>query len=166
MPRKKKPTRKHSSQKRADMLTRRVVKDLGVVFVLNDTKYADVVNLKTKRKVELNSALDEVIRLIPHKWSLLLSVFCVDSFGEKYIKWDVGTADKMCLQRQLDESASKKHADLIRRCNENHLIGIGWIATPYECAFPEENDPVYESIFDSYGAWIPARDKLIEKVST
>ena len=160
-----KRTGKHSKQKRVNLLTRRVVKDLGIVFVLNDTKYADVVNLRTKKKVNLDKALDETIRLEPHHWNLLLAAFCKDDFDEKYIKLYLTRANKPCLQRELDESASKRHAELIRSCNENQLVGVGWIATPYECDFPQENDPIYESIFDMYGAWIPARDQLIEKVS-
>ena len=160
----KKRTGKHSKQKRIDMLTRRAVKDLGVVFVLNDTKYADVVNLRTKQKVSLNNDLDQVIRFKAHPWNLLLAVFCKDNFGKEYIKMSITRADKPCLQRELDESASKRHAELIRSCNENHLVGVGWIATPYECEFPKENDPIYESIFDMYGAWIPARDVLMKEV--
>lgn len=155
----------HNKQKRIDLVNRRVVKDLSVVFVLNDTNYADVVNLKTKKKINLGPVLDKTIRLEPHHWNLLLAAFCRDGAGEEYIKMLVTRSDRPCLQRELDESASKRHSELIRSCNDSHLIGVGWIATPYECDFPEENDPIYESIFDMYGAWIPARDVLMKEVS-
>lgn len=155
--------KKHNRKKRTDHLSRGAVKNLATVFILNEDKYANLIDLRTGKTVTIDSTLDEAIRKVEHLWSIMTAVFCVKSCGEQYIKYKILHSERPCIQAHLDTTASENHANLIRSCNENHIIGIGWIATPYKYDFPDELDEFYESIFDRYGAWIPARDVLIHK---
>ena len=156
--------KKHNMQKRKNHLSRGAVKNLATVFILNDNKYANLISLKTGKNVDIDSTLDKAIRKVEHMWSVMTAVFCVKASGEQYIKYSVLHAERPCIQAHLDKNASEVHTKLIRSCNENHIIGIGWIATPYKYDFPDELDDFYESIFDRYGAWTPAKDVLLHKV--
>ena len=162
---KKTRNKKYNKGKSYKTIVKRAVRNLGAVFVLNEDKYSVPVNMKTGENYnQIDSIMSDAMTRVPHMWSIMMAVFCVDNGGTQYIKYSIIDAKEPCIQADMDGRASIEHQKLIQSCNENHMIGIGWLATPYYSEFADEDDAFFESIFDANGAWIPAEETVKKKL--
>ena len=152
--------KKHNLQKRITRLNNILLKNIAAVYVLKPNKsYAHVVNLKTQKEIIVSPELDSALRKIKHDWSILLTIFCkTDTYY--YPKFDVLRVQSPCYQHDLADIATQKHKELLDTANDNHAIGLGWIAVPKPYNFTEDTDDHYIDLFEKYNCWEPVDNKL------
>jgi len=156
MARTKKRRKQYNPNDRMDKLIQKVLKHSAVIYVLNDKPFANLIDMNNGKIINVSPEIERAIKEREYKWSVLLVVFCVDQHGEHYMRMQIGDTNVHCKQSDLDTAASKQHVELLHTCNEHHMIGIGWMASPYFREFDKSEDEFIESIFDKFGAWIPA----------
>jgi len=152
--------KKNNINKRLNLLSKALLRNKAVIFVLKSTKsYSHVININSGKELLVDDHLDTALRNVKHDWSILLVVFCKNG-NECYFKSNVINVTAPCYQRDLANIATSKHKELLDTCNDNQSIGLGWIAVPRIYDFPEDQFKHYMGLFEKYNCWEPIEGKL------
>ena len=133
-----------------------------------------LINWRNCKSVAAGPQLASGICDIAHHWTIYLAVFCRSPNGECYIKAEEIAPQGQYTSAQLgpreveydliDEDGrvigsttetepgviDKAMTELVARCNQTHVIGRGWIASPVGDSLTEEQA---DRVFEAVGAW-------------
>ena len=108
-----------------------------------------LINWKSAKKIVSRQVVDAVCDM-SHHWSICIGAFCTDQFGDSYIKFSKVAPAGIYLAKHLDDFIEEHYRALLASCNPMHLVGSGWIATPYDV---ELSDEQARMVFDAVNAW-------------
>lgn len=112
-----------------------------------------LINWKKASLISTNArtALVEAICDVPHHWTVYIAGIHRSQSGEQYIKSEEVSLQGVYLAKHLDGVLEQFCEQLRARCNPTHLLGMGWIATPYDLTLDEAQAA---SLFEAFGAWL------------
>ncbi|WP_286237939.1 hypothetical protein [Neptuniibacter halophilus] len=155
---------KYNKQKRLRRTAAAVLRHnhVAAAFVGGNNGYSHMVNHKSRLTITPDQTLIDVMTELSFKWSTLIAVMCCDEFGQHYMKSEHVDIDIPLKQNELALHLNDMHFDLIKACNDKHIINVGWISSP----FPIEWDEGQASeIFEKLGGWKVVPIKLIEEAA-
>jgi len=88
-------------------------------------------NLRTGKTVPILPKQINLISTMRHQWSVFIAVFGIDQFGKYYMKSNEISVNKPTYQVDMITTLNDAHSNLIKEFNPEHLISVGWLATPY-----------------------------------
>ena len=146
---KKQRTKKYNPNKVTNKLVKAALKDSAVIFVTGG-KGAHLINLKTNVHHAPSAFVAKATERLVAKWCVLCAVMLRKQNGDDYASYYLDYWDKPRTQSQIAIDAEAVHQRLLKTCNSNHLVNLGWIAVPemYEFTEDEANE-----MFLKAGAW-------------
>ena len=87
---------------------------------------------------------------IPHRWTIYLSVLCIDTRGDRYSKSIEVVPDGVYLSDHLEDVIEHCYKQLRDAANQNQMVASGWIAIPESISLEEDHAA---RIFEAVGAW-------------
>lgn len=87
---------------------------------------------------------------LPHRWTIYLSVMCIDAKGDRYTKSVEVEPDGVYLSDHLADVIEHCYKELRAAANQNQMVASGWIAIPESVSLDEEHAA---RIFEAVGAW-------------
>lgn len=95
--------------------------------------------------------LQKSLEKTPILWCIVGYVFCRDHNGVDYMKSIAIDAPYPCKREQIKTIAADKIWQFLKSdCNENHILGAGWLSTD---ASNEPEDEIADKIFTHIGVW-------------
>ena len=87
---------------------------------------------------------------IAHRWTIYLSVLCIDTRGDRYSKSIEVVPDGVYLSDHLEDVIEHCYKQLRDAANQNQMVASGWIAIPESISLEEDHAA---RIFEAVGAW-------------
>jgi len=111
-----------------------------------------IINWKNGTLVTSNSrvALVDAITERPYRWTIYLAGLHRPDNAAPYMKSEELALDGIYRAESLIDVIEPRSIELKARCNPNHLIGMAWIAMPYQATLTTAQA---ERVFDAFGAW-------------
>lgn len=111
-----------------------------------------IINWKNGTLVTSNSriALVDAITERPYRWTIYLAGLHRPDNAEPYMKSEELALDGIYRAESLIDVIEPRSIELKARCNPNHLIGMAWIAMPYQATLTTAEA---SRIFEAFGAW-------------
>lgn len=109
-----------------------------------------MVNWKTGSSIPPSRQVSAAMHDYPYRWAICIGAFCEAQDGERYIKFSKVATAGIYLAAHLPDFIRKHYVELMDTCNPRHVVGSGWIATPYDV---ELTDRQAELVFEACGAW-------------
>lgn len=130
----------HNITKRINASSRNIVKqhNIAVIYSYNDKQRSSLINIKRGTGIKPTELLIQTVCQVPYKWSVFIAGLCQDDSGTKYMKCEEIQAKEFYCQYELADYLSERHSELLRNCNDKHLVNAMWLACPYEYSFTEE----------------------------
>lgn len=124
----KKRNKKYNPKRAAQAVTGFLFRGHAVVFLASLDRVV-LMNCRQKAAVQASQVTANAITELPHKWLIDMAVLCRDQFGVEYmVNQQVVTRDKH-YHRDLCDVLNEQHKLLVKECNPNHVINMGWFAT-------------------------------------
>lgn len=154
--------KKHNAHKRLRRVANSMLRQnhVATVFVGGNNGYSHLVNHKTQQIITPSPSLVESMTKLGFQWSTFIAVMCKDEFGQEYMKAQQFDIDQQLKQSELAEYLNDQHFGLIKSCNSNHLINVGWISSPFPIEWEEKQ---VSEIFGLLGGWGKVPIQLMEK---
>lgn len=125
--------KKNNSAARMLRFTRALLRQNHVVVAMvamdGHQRRDAIMNWKSRRKVKVGELVMSGITDLPHPWTIYMAVFC-RSPDMTYTKAIEIEPAGQYRAEQLTDVIRQYHGDLIDSCNQAHIIGTGWIASP------------------------------------
>ena len=86
----------------------------------------------------------------PYRWTIYLAGLHRPDNADPYMKSEELALDGIYRAESLIDVIEPRSIELKARCNPNHLIGMAWIAIPYQATLTTAEA---SRIFDAFGAW-------------
>ncbi|MEW6462972.1 MAG: hypothetical protein AB1459_17760 [Pseudomonadota bacterium] len=111
-----------------------------------------IINWKNGTLVTSNSrvALVDAITERPYRWTIYLAGLHRPANGEPYMKSEELALEGIYRAESLIDVIEPRSIELKARCNPNHLLGMAWIAIPYQATLTTAEA---SRIFEAFGAW-------------
>jgi hypothetical protein len=87
---------------------------------------------------------------IAHRWTIYLSVMCLDARGDRYTKSIEVAPDGMYLSDHLEDVIEHCYMEIRASANPTQIVASGWIAIPESVSLAEDHA---NRIFEAVGAW-------------
>ena len=87
---------------------------------------------------------------IAHRWTIYLSVMCLDARGDRYTKSVEVAPDGVYLSDHLADVIEHCYKELRASANQNQMVASGWLAIPDIVSLDEAHAAL---IFEAVGAW-------------
>jgi hypothetical protein len=129
--------KKYNPLKQLQSLSNIALKDHAIGCIPTKT-YSELINLKTNSVVPINNTKLKMITELRHKWSVFIAVFGIDSQNQYYMKSNEVIVANPVFQSELSDTLNTHHQTLCSQFNPNHLISVGWLATPYSKVWDEQ----------------------------
>lgn len=129
----KKRNKKNCKMKRAAMMATFGTSDLLLVYV-GGKRETHALDKKTGTPVDIGPSIAQSLHTIPFKWHVYLAVFCRTQTGEEYIQSEEMNFPAPYKRDLISGVLNDTHDALVRTCNPQHILNIGWIAStvPYD----------------------------------
>lgn len=102
------------------------------------------------KKTANTQVLNDAIFVPSHEWSICIGILCEDQFGKRYIKSTEFTIAGKCRYPKVNVVLFDEILDLYSKCNPRHVVGCGWIGSPYDVQIQHDVDAVFERM----GMWV------------
>lgn len=109
-----------------------------------------MVNWKTGSSIPPSRQVSAALHDYPYRWAICIGAFCEAQDGERYYKFSKVATAGIYLAAHLPDFIRTHYVELMDTCNPRHVVGSGWIATPYDV---ELTDPQAAFVFEACGAW-------------
>ncbi|WP_339514508.1 hypothetical protein [Pseudomonas sp. RL_15y_Pfl2_60] len=109
-----------------------------------------LINYKSAKSIAPGQAIADAVCDIPHHWVIYFSALCIDQAGQRYIKSSEVEPQGVYRADQITDVIETYYRQLVNECNQQHLVGSGWIANPCGASLDEEQAA---KIYDAVGAW-------------
>ena len=87
-----------------------------------------MVNWKNLKNIPPGQRIADAVCDIAHSWTIYISAFCVDQFGQRYYKSVEIAPQGLYRSEHLTDTIEEHYKALVGDCNPNHVVGSGWIA--------------------------------------
>ena len=148
-----KKSRKHrnySPQRTVTKVVHATLRGTAVIYMANNDRKSRIINLKSHEMYSANLQQAHLLLTATFKWTVYCAVFCRDASGSEYMKAIEVGVDAPCLHDTLFDSMPDEHLKLLRGCNDNHVVNVGWLASPDGISITEAEAG---AIFDKHNAW-------------
>ena len=159
MTKQKKRNKKHCQVKRVTSMATLGTKDMLLVFC-GGKKETQAFDKKTLRPVNVGPTIAESIAKLPFKWSVYIAVWCRRQDGQDYIQSEQYNFDVPYHRANIENLLNERHDELIRSCNQLHIVNIGWIGSTVNY---DINDKLATELFTKQSAWEHLAEWEIEK---
>lgn len=145
-------TKANQRRARLHRMSRTILRqnDLCVVYTDVPTERHGIFSARTMLPVRASEQLVEMICGLPHHWTIYLAAFCRDQLGQQYMKAVEIEPQGQYLSDQLESVLREQYRALLDTCNQQHIEGGGWIASPIGRQLSETEAA---QIFESIGVW-------------
>lgn len=136
---KKKRAKSFNPNKLSQNYSNRLLKNVMVTFVGGGDGKSHIVNRHSKYVYSrISRQLEEDLLNRRHNWTVYCAVLCRDSHGNQYTKADELYFHTPVLQSEIQDHLTDHHIKLLNNQNQKHVLGIAWIACPYDISIDEE----------------------------
>lgn len=133
----KKPRkRKNSNIKRLTLVSQYVLKNIGIVYTLEQK--ANFIDLRTKQLIAATPSMVSAANDVQHNWQVFVAVMLENQIGEQYIKIAECTPERRCYQVDMLERLNEAHIELIDSTKLADRVNTGWVAVPSGKELTEE----------------------------
>ena len=87
---------------------------------------------------------------IAHRWTIYLSVLCIDARSDRYSKSIEVAPDGVYLSDHLEDVIEHCYKQLRDTANQSQMVASGWIAIPEPISLEEDHAA---RVFEAVGAW-------------
>ena len=164
----KKRNKKYNPQKTTNSLVKASIKNSGIIFVTGG-RGAHIVNLETNNQYAPSSLVARALGQLVANWTVLCAVLLKDSNGKEYASYYLDHWNINRRQSQIAEEAEAVHQKLLKTCQKNHLVNLGWIAVPelYEFTHDQANEMFLKAgAWDDYAEWEKVNNVHHDEVQT
>ncbi|MDH0287715.1 hypothetical protein N7414_01200 [Pseudomonas sp. GD04087] len=116
-----------------------------------------MVNWKNLKNIPPGQRIADAVCDIAHSWTIYISAFCVDQFGQRYYKSVEIAPQGLYRSEHLTDTIEEHYKALVGDCNPNHVVGSGWIAIPSAISLTEEQAV---KVFEAAGAWKQTKEQI------
>lgn len=145
----KKRNKKNCRMKRATMMATYGTSDLLLVYV-GGKRETHALDKKAGTPVHIGPTIADSFHSIPFKWHVYLAVMCRTQTGEEYIQSEEMNFPAPYRRDIIQDMLNKRHDELIRTCNPEHVLNIGWIASTTPHKFDDKH---CNKLFTSQDGW-------------
>ena len=108
-----------------------------------------MINYKSLKNIAPGN-IGQAVCGITHRWTIYLSVLCIDTRGNRYSKSIEVAPDGFYLSDHLEDVIEHCYKQLRDAANQNQMVASGWIAIPESISLEEDHAA---RIFEAVGAW-------------
>ena len=108
-----------------------------------------MINYKSLKNIAPGN-IGQAVCGITHRWTIYLSVLCIDTRGNRYSKSIEVAPDGVYLSDHLEDVIEHCYKQLRDAANQNQMVASGWIAIPELISLEEDHAA---RIFEAVGAW-------------
>ena len=119
------------------------------VVNIDPSGHQGMINYKSLKNIAPGD-IGQAVCSVAHRWTIYLSVLCVDARGDRYSKSIEMTPNGVYLSDHLEEAIEHCYLELRSSANQQQMVASGWIAIPGAISLDEAQ--AYR-IFESVGAW-------------
>lgn len=141
----------HNPKARLERFSRSVLRQNHVAVVnIDPAGKQGLMNWRNCKSIAKGRHIADAICDIAHYWTIYVAALCVDQFGKQYMKSVEVAPQGMYLSGHLTDVIDTTYRDLVKGCNQQHVVASGWIAIPDQVSLEEEQAA---RIFEAAGAW-------------
>lgn len=145
---KRKANNMHSRMQRAKSA---ILRQNHVALVHVAPEAQTLIHLRNLKRITATKILIDALADYQHQWTVFFAGLCTLPDGSHYI---AGCVEATLLEpRKLDllyEWVDEQQDAALKACNQNHVVGAGFIAVPFEA---ELDEPLALELFERAGAW-------------
>ena len=108
-----------------------------------------MINYKSLKNIAPGK-IGQAVCEVPHRWTIYMSVLCIDARGDRYSKSIEVAPDGVYLSDHLEDVIEHCYKQLRDTANQNQMVASGWIAIPEKMSLEED---LAARIFEAVGAW-------------
>lgn len=143
--------RPHNRRRRLERNLRAILSSNHVAVVnIDPSGRQGLINCKNAKSIPPGQAIADAVCDIAHHWVIYFSALCIDQTGQRYIKSSEVEPQGVYRADQITEVIETYYRQLVNECNQQHLVGSGWIANPCGMSLDEAQAA---NIYDAIGAW-------------
>lgn len=140
----------HSLKNRIERAGRALLSTNHVAVVnIDPSGRQGMINYKSFKNIAPGK-IGQAVCCIPHRWTIYLSVMCLDAHGDRYTKSVEVAPDGVYLSDHLADVIEHCYRELRGTANQNQMVASGWIAIPESVSLYEAHAAL---IFETVGAW-------------
>lgn len=109
-----------------------------------------LINWRTAKSISPSQENANAVCDHHHRWCIYISALCIDANGQRYSKSIEVAPEGVHLASQLTEVIEAFYRAHLDSCNQQHIVGSGWIAIPNDVTLDEAQAA---RIFEAVGAW-------------
>lgn len=148
---KKKRSKSFNPNKAIQRVEKALVEDSMIVFVGGGSGKSHVMNRKTNVIYpQIGPTTYNALKNKKHTWTYYCAVLCRDQQLNNYVKAEEYYFTSPVLQTDIQNWMHDRHLKLLHKQNKGHVIGIAWIACPYDHDFDEE---LAYNVFEKLGGF-------------
>ena len=140
----------HNLKARIDGSCRALLATNHVAVVnIDPSGYQGMINYKSLKNIAPGK-IGQAVCGIAHRWTIYLSVLCIDAQGDRYSKSIEVAPEGVYLSDHLEDVIEHCYKQLRDAANQNQMVASGWIAVPESISLQEDHAA---RIFEAIGAW-------------
>ena len=140
----------HNLKARIDRSCRALLATNHVAVVnLDPSGYQGMINYKSLKNIAPGK-IGQAVCGIAHRWTIYLSVLCIDAQGDRYSKSVEIAPNGVYLSDHLEDVIEHCYKQLRDAANQNQMVASGWIAITESISLEEDHAA---RIFEAAGAW-------------
>lgn len=140
----------HSLKNRIERSCRALLSTNHVAVVnIDPSGRQGMINYKSFKNIAPGK-IGQAVCGIPHRWTIYLSVMCLDARGDRYTKSVEVAPDGVYLSDHLADVIEHCYRELRDSANPTQMVASGWIAIPESVSLDEAHAA---KIFEAVGAW-------------
>ena len=140
----------HNFKARIDRSCRALLATNHVAVVnIDPSGYQGMTNYKSLKNIAPGK-IGQALCGLAHRWTIYLSVLCIDARGGRYSKSVEIAPNGVYLSDHLEDVIEHCYKQLRDAANQNQMVASGWIAIPESISLEEDHAA---RIFEAVGAW-------------
>lgn len=140
----------HNLKARIDRSCRALLATNHVAVVnIDPSGRQGMINYKSLKNIA-PGRIGQAVCGIAHRWTIYLSVHCIDARGDRYSKSIEVAPDGVYLSDHIEDVIEHYYKQLRDSANQNQMVASGWIAIPESISLQEGHAA---RIFKAVGTW-------------
>lgn len=144
----KKRNKKYNPRAKAFTLARVFAQKFVIAWA--GTIEAQIMRRRNFEKETLTMREVNALNQVPHKWQVHVLCTLRDHCGRDYIQSQELIFNNEYYCADISDLVNEKMHEFVKTCNQNHMVNVGWVATP---CMNELSDEDLAKIMDKLGAW-------------
>lgn len=141
----------HNMAKRMQTASASLLRKHGVCVVnIDPINRQGLMSYKSLKNVRHSRVMANAICDYAHAWVIYIGAFCVDQYGQCYLKSTEIAPVGRYKSDDLADVIEHHYRELIKGCNPMQTVGSGWIANPCDVSLTEAQA---FAVFEAAGGW-------------